>query len=54
MSLIKERDKALKRARAFARLGEPEQAQIWLERATVMWPVTPRQIKGVLRLTHAS
>ena len=47
MDLMRERDKALKNARAFAASGNVLWAQLWLDRAGQFWPVTSRQLGSV-------
>jgi hypothetical protein len=47
MDLIRERDKALRRARGFAAAGSITWAQLWLDRAGQFWPVTDRQLREV-------
>ncbi len=48
--MIRERDKALKIARGFARSGNRRWAQIWLDRAGQFWIVSDRQIANLEKL----
>ena len=48
--LIKERDKALKKARGFARSGMGYFAQLWIDRANSFWLVSGRQVRNVSKL----
>ena len=47
MDLLRERDRALKRAQQYAGGGNVQWAQLWLNRASQFWPVTTRQLANV-------
>jgi len=50
MDLVRERDRALKRAKQHAVGGNLIWAQLWLNRAAQFWPVTKRQLANVQRV----
>ena len=50
MDLMRERDKALRKAWSFAASGNIAWAQVWLDRAGQFWAVTDRQLRQVQKL----